>query len=462
MREATAVNKKGHGKNYGLRVFAYAMYAGFNGVETIIIAFLGFYMTNSLFLGAGIAGALVAVAKVFDGFSDLVAGALVDRTHTRWGKARPYAFAGVAMWIAVVLLFSAAPSWSNGLKIAYVFVMYLLTDTVFKTLVTAADPAHYRHGFNAKEQMDSVAIWGTVGGLIATVAGIILPQLLVSYAFIEHGWTIITVILAVPGIVFCMLKFFVIPETEEVEEVTVSKEQMTLSASVKYLFRNKYIFIYGVVLLLVIVLQSMSSIQTYYFTYIIKDLGKMSTANTFQLASIVVMPLYPVFMKKFGKRRFAVGSFILGGLFSIIPLFMPMSYVMIGIATMIRQICYGSVNVATALYTIDCMKYTEWKDNVRLEGILAAVVSVATKIGAAISLLMSGVVLQLAGFNGALEVQPESALSAMSIMYLVVPIFVMLFCALMMHFWKVEKHMPEIEKELAARTQQAAAVSTDK
>lgn len=205
--------ENGHDKNYAIRVLAYTLYCGFNGLETIIIAYMTYYLTNSLFLSAGIVGGLVAVAKLFDGVSDIVAGFLIDHTHTRWGKARPYGLFAIAMWITVVLLFSTPVSWSTGAKCVYVFIMYLLTDTVFRTLVLAADPVHYRHGFNKKEQMDSVAIWGTVGGAIAIVGSIAIPILVNVYQFQDHGWTIIAAALAVPAAVFSSLKVFCIPET---------------------------------------------------------------------------------------------------------------------------------------------------------------------------------------------------------------------------------------------------------
>ena len=38
----------------------------------------------------GAAGTLFLVVRVFDGFADLFAGRLVDKTNTRWGRFRPY------------------------------------------------------------------------------------------------------------------------------------------------------------------------------------------------------------------------------------------------------------------------------------------------------------------------------------------------------------------------------------
>ncbi len=448
MGETGAVNKKGHGKNYGLRVFAYSMYAGFNGVESIVIALLSVYMTNSLFLAAGVAGALIAGAKVFDGFTDIVAGMIVDRTKSRWGKGRPFTWFAVFMWIAVVVLFSGRAEWPNAVKCAYVFIVYVLTDSVFRTLVEAADPVHFRRGFNGKEQMDSIAFWGTIGGLIAICAGIAIPTLLAKFMAAPNGWTIIALIFAVPGMIFSILKFFFLPETqtEEVELEKKTVQKMSVGESLKYLFRNKYIFIYALALILTLILQSMGTLQTYYFIYIIGDLTKQSVANTFQLVSIVVMPFYAVFFRKFGsKKKTAVILFIIGGLFSIIPIFMPMNYVMIGLANTVRMICYGSINVMTALYAIDCMKYTEKKDGVQIEALVASIVSVAKKLGAAIALLLSGVILQMAGYDGSLQIQPDSALSAIKFFNLVLPAIFMFLCALVMHFYNVEKEIAEPE-----------------
>lgn len=36
------------------------------------------------------AGSIMAVSRIFDGVSDLVMGRIVDKTHSKWGKARPW------------------------------------------------------------------------------------------------------------------------------------------------------------------------------------------------------------------------------------------------------------------------------------------------------------------------------------------------------------------------------------
>ncbi len=229
--------------------------------------------------------------------------------------------------------------------------------------------------------------------------------------------------------------------------------EISVKDSLKYLLHNKYIFLFGIALLFVIVLQSMGSIQTYYFTYIVGDLSKLSVANTFSMASLFVTPLYPLLAKKFGKRNMALGCFLVGGVVSLVAVFFTTNYVALGIINTVRMIAFGSINVMPALYTIDCMKYTEWKDGVRLEGVVAAVVSLATKIGAAVALLLTGVVLEMFGYDGNLAVQSQGATNAIWWMYIILTALIMFACAIVMYFYKIEKQMPQIEKELAERAE---------
>lgn len=55
-------------------------------------AYQGLYFTDVLGLNPLIIGTLLAVSKVMDAFTDLVIGFIVDKTHTKLGKARPYEF----------------------------------------------------------------------------------------------------------------------------------------------------------------------------------------------------------------------------------------------------------------------------------------------------------------------------------------------------------------------------------
>ena len=59
-------------------------------VYVLLSAFVMIYLTDTAGLNAGVVGTLMMVSRLFDGFSDIIFGALLDRTNTRMGKARPW------------------------------------------------------------------------------------------------------------------------------------------------------------------------------------------------------------------------------------------------------------------------------------------------------------------------------------------------------------------------------------
>ena len=61
--------------------------------------FMSLYFTDILGLNPAIIGILLMVSRITDAFTDLIIGYIVDRTNTKLGKARPYEFAIVFLWL---------------------------------------------------------------------------------------------------------------------------------------------------------------------------------------------------------------------------------------------------------------------------------------------------------------------------------------------------------------------------
>lgn len=443
------VNKKGHTKGYGIRAFAIGAYSASNGLQAAVIGYLTYYLTDSALLGAGIVGAMIACAKIVDLISDFIAGFIIDHTHTKWGKARPYSIASIFMWATVVLLFSVPETLSSGMKIAYAFIMYLLTDSVFRTLLTSSEPVHLRKSFNDKEQIDVVGSAGLIAGLISMVGNAMLPTLIANFESQPHGWTIITLIMAVPCGLLGLTKLFFVPE--RYGDAQDKTNDVSLKLAFKTLMKNKYIFTYELTTILVVCLNSMGAIGTYYFTYIVGDISKLSVVGVMSIFSMFFMPLLPVLGRKLGKTEFIKKALIVAAATQLIMIFFPNNVIVLSIVVAIRVCCILPQTMLNNLMIIDCMKYTEWQDGVKLEGVMSAVSSAANKIGGAIASVLTGVFLQMAGYDGSLAVQSASASAAISGLYLIYPLVVEVLAIVILHFYKLDEKMPQIEAELAAR-----------
>ena len=107
-----------------------------SAINAIILGYMTLFRTDYLGMNAAVVGTLMMVSKVFDGISDLFIGFIIDNTHTRFGKARPYEFAIIAEWICTVLLFSGSAEWSGTVKVIWVFCMCgLFNKVALKRLV---------------------------------------------------------------------------------------------------------------------------------------------------------------------------------------------------------------------------------------------------------------------------------------------------------------------------------------
>ncbi len=108
-------------------------------VNSVLLMQITFYATENVGLSAGTVGMLILVSKLFDGITDLLAGFIIDKTHTRWGKARPYELFLIPTWILTVLLYSTPNSMSMTGKAVYIFILYLLINAVCVTFLSSSE-----------------------------------------------------------------------------------------------------------------------------------------------------------------------------------------------------------------------------------------------------------------------------------------------------------------------------------
>ena len=115
----------------GLDYLGYFFGAGTNILNLIVSAFLLIYYSNVLYLGLTEVGTVMAVSKVFDGVSDLIMGRIIDKTKSKYGKARPwYARMIIPTTVCVLLLFWMPAGFKGMMQYVYVFVTYNLVSTV--------------------------------------------------------------------------------------------------------------------------------------------------------------------------------------------------------------------------------------------------------------------------------------------------------------------------------------------
>lgn len=109
---------------------------GCNIIYTAMSAFLLFYYTDYAGVSASAVGTIMLISRIFDGISDIIMGMIVDRTKSRFGKARPWLLRMcIPFAVSGVLLFSVPTTWAAAPKLVYVFITYNLVSTIIYTAI---------------------------------------------------------------------------------------------------------------------------------------------------------------------------------------------------------------------------------------------------------------------------------------------------------------------------------------
>ena len=105
-----------------------------NVVYAFLSSFVMIYLTDTVGLNPGIVGTLIAVSKLFDGLTDVFFGSMIDKTHSKLGKARPWMLYGyIGCAITLVGIFAIPMGMSEFAKYAWFFICYSLLNAVFYT-----------------------------------------------------------------------------------------------------------------------------------------------------------------------------------------------------------------------------------------------------------------------------------------------------------------------------------------
>lgn len=103
---------------------------------TMTSTLLIYFYTNVVGISAGAVGMIMLISRVFDGFSDVLMGTIIDRTHSKYGKARIWILRlAVPYALAAIVLFTMPGLGPIG-KVVYAFVTYNIMNTVVYTAIS--------------------------------------------------------------------------------------------------------------------------------------------------------------------------------------------------------------------------------------------------------------------------------------------------------------------------------------
>ena len=409
---------------------------GCNIIYTAMSAFLLFYYTDYAKVSALAVGTIMMVSRIFDGISDIIMGVIVDRTKSRFGKARPWLLRMcIPFAISGILLFSVPTSWAATPKLVYVFITYNLVSTVIYTAINVPYSA-----LNALMTQDPYerSVLSIFRNLLATAGTLIINTftlpLVEKFGNDASAWTKTFCVFGLVAVAAFLINFF--GTKERVKPASAGEdgkvEDVPFKEGLKALFKNKYwIMMTGMLALFFLMYSVNGGATVYYAKDILGDRNLVSTINgIFNVFAIgLVLDIIGMLLLNFagGSMAGIVVSSVIRG---------------------IGNACGGATMWAMVSDTID---YGEWKTGYRTEGLVNSACSFGYKIGNGIGSALLGMILEIGGYVGDAAVQSASALLSIEVCFVWIPIAVYACGLLIMKFWKLDKEFPQIIADLKAR-----------
>ncbi len=449
-------------KTLPLRVkFGYGIGAATDSTSADYVAsFLLFFLTTMAGVSPAVAGGIIGLAVFWDAITDPIIGNLSDRTKSKMGRRRPWlAFCIVPFMLAQWMLFTPV-EFSEAGKNAY----FIIAAIAYYTLYTCVMVPYYSLGASIVSDYNDRTMTRVISQMlnyIGVFLGTAAPPLIVA-SLIDSGmaegdaWSLTTKFVSGAGLVFILIAVIStrgrdeVPETEagiEKRKTHIFKDMWEILRIKTFVILTAASLLYRTAIALVV------ASTIFYVIYVAKldlaALGAFYTTMTFAGFACVFI-LVPI-VKKFDKKYVVMFALGFSGLAVI-------GFTWVGISSAFMLIVYmllyspGSGSYWAINYALiyDIAEIDEFKNGKRREGTILAFALFTNKLGYAIATAISGILLEVAGFNADVEVQTAEAVTQINYMFTLYPGLLMLLAVLLyginpMNKKKYEKLQAQLE-----------------
>lgn len=434
-------------------------------------AYLMIFYTDVFGLPAAVVGTMFLITRIWDSAFDPIVGVVADRTHSRWGKFRPY-----LLWLAVPfgiigILTFVTPDWSPTGKLIYAYVTYSLMMMIYSAINVPYASLLGVMSPNPKER-NTLSTYRMTFAYIGSFIALLLFMPLVNFfsgnskelADQQTGWTLAVVVIAI----LCIVLFFGCFAWTKERVRPIKETQNPLKEDLKDLFKNKPWWILLGAGVAALVFNSIRDGATvYYFKYFVVE-EDYATVSFFgmsfvlsglylalgQAANIIgVIAAAPV-SNRIGKRNTYMWAMIIATVLSVIFYwFDKEDLIWMFVFQALISVCAGSIFPLLWSMYADCADYSELKTGNRATGLIFSSSSMSQKFGWAIGTAVTGWLLGFFGFQ-ANAVQSEEAISGIKMFLSFLPAIGTILSVVFISMYPLtENKMKDITTELEHKRQ---------
>ena len=201
-------------------------------------SYLMIFYTDVFGLSAAVVGTMFLVTRIWDSAFDPVVGIIADRTHSKWGKFRPYLLYLAVPFAFIGILTFITPELSDMGKVVYAYVTYSLMMMVYSAINV---PYASLLGVMSPDPRDRnvLSTYRMTFAYIGSFVALLLFMPMVNYFAEEHSeqysWSISVVVIAV----VCAALFYGCFAWTKERVKPIREEQNSLRDDLKDLLHNR-------------------------------------------------------------------------------------------------------------------------------------------------------------------------------------------------------------------------------
>lgn len=425
----------------------------------VVVSFLLMYFyTNVVGVNIGAVGTIMLVSKLLDGCSDIIFGRILNNTHTKWGKCRPWLLRIMIPAPLSMLLLFTVPDVSEAVKLVYIFLTYNIANTGMITIYGIAYNSMNSVLTRSQEGRAAVSITRQVFCFIGQIIlnGISLP-IMAWMGNTQAAWIGMVAVYAVLNVICIFINFWgcreIDPLADGESQTTVKAPKVSFLQELRVTVTDKYWWMIFLVWTFLTFYQTMNATAaTYYAQFVLDNVGIVGMLNTVENTVMLLGVLAtPLLLKKFTRRQVGITGIVIAIAAQILVWLFPTNINMLMTAGALRGLGTSPLHALTFALFSDVVEHVQWRTHVRTEGMVFAASTFGLKVASGLGSALISMLYDLAGYDGTVAVQTASAVQMIkNVYYLCGPVCcTIIFLSFL--FYKLDKEYPSIMKELKAR-----------
>ncbi|MBX7445932.1 MULTISPECIES: MFS transporter [unclassified Arthrobacter] len=416
-----------------------------------ITSYLLFFYTDVAFIAAAAAGTLLLLARVLDAAIDPLIGVILDRTHTRFGRARPYLIFGAPVLAILTVLTFWTPGTGGPFDLVWAYITFILVGIAYSVVNV---PYGSLMTMVTRDSASRMSIAGfrnagaTIGLLVISVGTAPLVGLL-GQGNMRLGYILTVSIYAVVGMLLFWVVCFLVKERIPFE--SNARTQGSLKRSLRALLKNKYwVSIFFAALFQFARLGAITGGAIYYASNVLHNTQAVGLVLlAFAISGLLSSFVAPPFVKWLGHRRGIIISLVANVMFSLAMILFASNLWGFIAVFFVASLAGGIGFVALPALVSDSVEFQDLITGQRSEGLLYSGYSFATKVGTAIGGAMLAWGLSTIGYSPGET--STSVSTGVATIFIGLPIVLSLLQIICLAFYSLQQKLPEITGALNAR-----------